>query len=91
VDIGFTQILGLLTHHPKALVPLFVMDVLILSWENKFDKADISEAMVENVSKLKAWSPLIYYGKLPYVIGGCCAGRQFSMAEALSKWQGNCS
>jgi hypothetical protein len=67
----------------KALVPLlrpdfqlFVRDVLILSWENKFDKADISEAMIENVSKLKAWSPL-YYGKLPYVIGGCCAGRQF--------------
>jgi hypothetical protein len=39
-------------------------------------RPDISEAMIENVSKLKAWSPL-YYGKLPYVIGGCCAGRQF--------------
>ncbi|CAN5975924.1 unnamed protein product [Sphagnum jensenii] len=45
------------------------MDVLILSWENKFDKADISEAMVENVSKLKAWSPLIYYGTLSQLIG----------------------
>jgi len=41
-------------------------------------------------SKLEARSPL-YYGKLPYVINGCCAGRQFSMAQALSKWQGNCS
>jgi hypothetical protein len=39
-------------------------------------RSDISEAMIENVSKLKAWSPL-YYGKLPYVINNCCAGRQF--------------
>jgi len=67
----------------QALLPLlrpdfqlFVRNVLILRWENKIDKADLGEVMEENVLKLKVWSPL-YYGMLPYVIGGCCAGRQF--------------
>jgi hypothetical protein len=55
---------------------LFVRDVLILRWANKIGKADLGEAMQENASKFKVWSSL-YYGTLPYVIGGCCTGRQF--------------
>jgi len=42
---------------------LFVRNVLILRWENKIDKADLGEAMEENVLKLKVWSPL-YYGTM---------------------------
>ncbi|CAM6075655.1 unnamed protein product [Sphagnum tenellum] len=29
-------------------------------WENKIDKADLGEAMEENMLKLKVWSPLYY-------------------------------
>jgi hypothetical protein len=53
-----------------------VRDVLILRWANQIGKADLGEAMEENASKLTVWSSL-WYSTLPYVIGGCCAGRQF--------------
>jgi hypothetical protein len=55
---------------------LFVKDCLILRWENAVKYESLAEAVVENCSKLKAWSPL-FYGALPYVIGGCCAENQF--------------
>ncbi|CAM6092080.1 unnamed protein product [Calypogeia fissa] len=49
---------------------LFVKNCLILRWENNIDMLDLVRAADENTSKLKAC-------RLPYVIGGCCAGRQF--------------
>ena len=55
---------------------LFVSEVLLLRWENKIRAEDFLLALEENVEKLKEWSPL-YYGDLPYVIGGCCGGRLF--------------
>jgi len=53
---------------------MFVSDVLMLRWENKIDKGHITEALEENVMKLKKLSPL-YYSTLPYAIGGGCTGR----------------
>ncbi|CAM6086008.1 unnamed protein product [Calypogeia fissa] len=55
---------------------LFVKNCLILRWENNIDMLDLLSAADENTSKLKAWSTM-FYGRLPYVIGGCCVGRQF--------------
>jgi hypothetical protein len=63
---------------------LFVRGFLILRWENKIDNTLLEKAVHENTSKLKAWSPL-FYGKLPYVIGGCCAGRQFRWLKLYPK------
>jgi hypothetical protein len=55
---------------------LYVRKVLILRWENKIHDDNFTLAREENTSKLKVWSNL-YYGDLPYVIGGCCGGRRF--------------
>ena len=55
---------------------LFVSGSLLLRWENKINPAERGDAMDENVKKLKVWSPL-YYGELPFVIGGWCGGRLF--------------
>ena len=44
--------------------------------ENKIDPAHFSLAMEENNKIFKVWS-LLYYGELPYVIEGCCGGRNF--------------
>jgi hypothetical protein len=53
-----------------------VSKALILRWENEFHDEDFSLAREANTSKLKVWSNL-YYGELPYVIGGCCGGQRF--------------
>jgi hypothetical protein len=55
---------------------LYLRKALILRWENKFHEENFRLAYEENTSKLKVWSNL-YYGQLPYVIGGCCGGRRF--------------
>ncbi len=69
---------------------LFVRNVLIFSWENKIDKADLGEAMEENVLKLKVWSPL-YYGTMVHsLMSLVVAVLEGSLAEALSKWQEHC-
>jgi hypothetical protein len=82
VDIGFSKSRISKTASQALLLlsrldfQLFMRDVLILRWVKKIGKADLGEAMQENASKLKVWSSL-YYGTLPYVIGGRWTGRQF--------------
>lgn len=55
---------------------LYVRDAFILRWETRIDNAHFTAALEENAKKLKIWSPL-YYGELPFVIGGCCRGNKF--------------
>jgi hypothetical protein len=55
---------------------VYVRGALLLRWENKFEAGEVGLAANENASKLKEWSTL-YYGKLPYVIGGRCGGGSF--------------
>ena len=73
-----------LVHLMRPDYTLNLRNALILRWENKLDEGEFQTALEENTNKLKVWSPL-YYGELPYVIGGCSAGRSIQWLKLSPK------